>query len=42
VWVRLVYKSWQAGIEFQGLTDPQRDLIVRSVFHEEVRWRRVQ
>jgi c-di-GMP-binding flagellar brake protein YcgR len=42
VWVRTVYKSWQAGVEFLGLTDPQRDLIVRTVFFEEVRWRRIQ
>lgn len=41
VWVRMVYRSWQTGVEFQGLTDPQRDLIVRSVFLEELRWRRV-
>jgi hypothetical protein len=40
VWVRLLYKSWQAGVEFTGLSDPQRDVIVRSVFQEEVRWRR--
>ena len=41
VWTRNVYKSWQTGIEFVGLTDPQRDQIVRTVFLEEVRWRRV-
>ena len=33
---------WQAALEFTGLTEAQRDLIVRRVFHEELRraWRR--
>lgn len=28
---------WQAALEFMGLSETERDLIVRRVFHEELR-----
>ncbi len=33
--------AWQAALSFTGLSEAQRDLIVRRVFHEELRhaWR---
>lgn len=39
IWVRRLDEAWQVGIHFVGLSESDRDLVVRSVFLEELRWR---